>query len=90
MAEHWSPPITTAGPPPDPDPAVHHPAHYNEEGGVECIDVMRLISSKEGFVEHCRLTAFKYLWRAGKKGALAQDLEKAAVYARWAADRAKE
>ncbi len=56
---------------------VHHPAHYTTHpSGVECISI----------VEHmtfCVGNAVKYLWRAGNKGDVLQDLEKA----RWYIDR---
>jgi len=56
---------------------VHHPPHYTQiVPGIECIDV----------TEHfpfCRGNAIKYLWRAGSKGDVRQDLEKA----RWYIDR---
>lgn len=53
--------------------AVNHPTHYNGVPGIECIDV----------VEHfpfCRGNAIKYLWRAGAKGDLVEDLQKAIWY----------
>jgi hypothetical protein len=56
--------------------AVNHPTHYSHPSGVECIDV----------AEHhnfCIGNALKYIWRAGRKDAAIQDLEKA----RWYLDR---
>lgn len=53
--------------------AVNHPSHYNEVPGIECIEV----------VEHfdfCRGNAIKYLWRAGSKGDVVEDLKKAVWY----------
>jgi len=64
------------------DDAVHHPSHY-ADGEIECIDAMRQISSAAEFAGFCRLSALKYLWRAGKKGAAAEDAAKAEVYTRW-------
>lgn len=56
---------------------VHHPSHYTTVvPGIECIDVVEHFS-------FCRGNALKYLWRAGAKGDLRQDLEKA----RWYIDR---
>lgn len=53
---------------------VNHPKHYNHLPiDVECIDV----------IEHfpCNTAnAIKYIWRAGQKGNMIQDLEKAAWY----------
>lgn len=60
--------------------------HY-VRGGHECIDVIRAISTREAFVEHCRLTAFKYLWRLGEKDDPAKELKKAEDYVRWARER---
>ena len=57
--------------------AVNHPRHYNcHPSGVECIVI----------VEHmtfCAGNAVKYIWRAGLKGGLVEDLKKA----RWYLDR---
>lgn len=51
---------------------VARPKHYNTHpSGVECITVAKWHSFAVG-------SAFKYLWRAGKKGAALQDLRKAA------------
>jgi hypothetical protein len=56
---------------------VNHPSHYTDVvPGVECIDVTEHFSFLRG-------NAIKYLWRAGAKGDLRQDLEKA----RWYIDR---
>mgnify|MGYP002861779651 CR=1 FL=1 len=60
---------------------VDHPDHY-QSGGYECIDVMAGIYSKEEVMTFCRLNAFKYLWRAGKKGPLDEDIMKAEWYLR--------
>lgn len=49
---------------------VNHPAHYNNDSGVECIDVIRLLPLSLG-------TALKYLWRFRDKGAEVQDIDKA-------------
>ena len=57
--------------------AVNHPKHYTSNpSGVECIDV----------IEHmtlCLGNAVKYIWRAGLKGDIIEDLEKG----RWFLDR---
>jgi len=56
------------------DDQVNHPKHYNQHpSGVECIDVVEHFSFNRG-------NAIKYLWRAGDKGNLVQDLEKAIWY----------
>ena len=66
------------------------PVQHYMDGGLECIDVMRKIASKEGFLEHCRLTAFKYLWRLGKKDKRSKELGKAMDYMTWAKETAEE
>jgi hypothetical protein len=54
--------------------AVDHPDHYNANpSGVECIDVVEHMPFNVG-------NAVKYLWRAGHKGNLLEDLRKAAWY----------
>ena len=60
---------------------VNHPKHYTEgfaPVNIECIDITRHM----GF---CLGNAFKYVWRAGKKGGkekAVEDLEKAKWYIR--------
>ncbi len=61
---------------------VNHPPHYTA-GGIECIDAIEAALGTEGVAMFCRGNAIKYLWRAGLKGALVQDLQKA----RWYLDR---
>ena len=58
---------------------VMEPSHYNT-GDIECIDGMQACSTPEQFREHCRLTAFKYLWRANYKQTREKDLRKAIFY----------
>lgn len=58
---------------------VNHPPHYRR-GGIECIDAMRACSTPEEFRGHLRMTALKYIWRAGAKGPAAEDVEKAIWY----------
>lgn len=66
---------------------VNSPSHYTH-GGIETIDYMEAKSSSEEFCGHLRLTALKYLSRAGLKSDASmdlkskeiQDLEKAAWY----------
>lgn len=53
--------------------AVNHPSHYNQVPGIECINVVEHFDFLRG-------NAIKYLWRAGSKGNLIQDLEKAKWY----------
>ena len=54
--------------------SVHSPTHYNSDpSGVECIDVVEHRTFNIG-------NAMKYLWRAGLKGDLVEDLKKARWY----------
>ena len=61
---------------------VNQPAHYTI-GGIETIDYMMAKSSPEEFKGHLRLTALKYLSRAGHKDNILQEYKKAAVYLNW-------
>lgn len=66
------------------DEQVNHPKHYNQHpSGVECIDVVEHFSFNRG-------NAIKYLWRAGEKGNLVQDLEKAIWYIQREIDNANK
>lgn len=68
--------------------AVNHPDHYQGDG-IECIDAIRAALGTDGFIAYCRGNAIKYAWRAGKKGPnAAEDMGKAAVYSKWAAEAA--
>lgn len=52
---------------------VDHPDHYNQIPGIECIDVVEHMNFNRG-------NAVKYIWRAGLKGDVVEDLEKAIWY----------
>jgi len=57
-----------------PAETVDHPPHYNQHpSGVECITIVEFFTINVG-------NAVKYLWRAGNKGALVEDLKKARWY----------
>ena len=58
--------------------AIDHPAHY-QAGGLEAIDVIEAF----GLGFHLG-NAVKYILRAGRKGNMREDLQKA----RWYIDRA--
>lgn len=58
---------------------VNHPPHYTK-GGIETIDYMEAKSTPEEFKGHLRLTAIKYLSRAGDKDDILQEYEKAEWY----------
>lgn len=72
-----------------PDPAVAHPAHYNN-GAIECIDaIAEAVRGLPAMDAVCIGNAIKYLWRHDMKGGI-QDLEKAKWYIdRTIAERAK-
>lgn len=57
---------------------INHPAHYTafpQGFGAECIEYTRHMPFSQG-------NAFKYLYRAGSKGDMAEDLGKCAWYLR--------
>lgn len=56
-----------------------NPDHY-KVGGIETIDYMKAKSTKEEFCGHLRLTAIKYLSRAGHKDDALQEYKKALWY----------
>ena len=61
---------------------VNSPDHYTV-GGIETIDYMMAKASPEEFMGHLRLTALKYISRAGHKDNILQEYRKAAVYLNW-------
>ena len=69
---------------------VSKPSHYNQDGGIECIDYIKQVLGKEGFVAYCRGNQIKYQHRAMYKGNAVQDLEKAGQYNAWAIETLKE
>ena len=62
---------------------VDHPDHYNQVPGIECIQVVRHFNFNLG-------NAIKYIWRAGHKGDILEDLEKAVWYIQDEIKRLKE
>lgn len=64
-------------------PDARTPVDHYMRGGVECIDVMRSVSTPEGFQAHCHLTAFKYLYRYGEKDDPIHEVKKARDYLMW-------
>ena len=66
---------------------VNSPPHYTD-GGIETIDYIRAKLSEEEFSGYCRGNALKYLSRAGKKGAAAEDHRKAVWYLSYLEDHA--
>ena len=59
---------------------VSHPSHYMGEGGMECMDAMKGMLSKEEFSAVLRANVLKYIWRYNKKGTPVEDLKKAQQY----------
>ena len=69
---------------------VNHPPHYTQ-GGMETIDIMEAKSTPEEFKGHLKLTALKYLTRAGHKESELQDAKKTQWYVnRWVKTLEKE
>jgi hypothetical protein len=57
---------------------VNHPSHY--QGKHECIEVMRALFGDEAVKSFCKCNAYKYRFRAGKKGSAEEDIKKAEWY----------
>ena len=55
------------------------PAHYNS-GDISCIDAMIAAFGVEEVRIWCKITAFKYVWRMGKKDAEEQEVGKTKWY----------
>lgn len=66
---------------------VNHPAHYNKNGGIECIDALRDCLTEEEFIGFCKGNALKYLWRCGAKDEPLQELKKAEWYIKRCIDK---
>jgi hypothetical protein len=60
---------------------VHQPEHYLT-GGIECIEAMEAMMSKQEYKGYLRGNVFKYLWRYQTKNGV-EDLRKAKVYLTW-------
>ena len=58
---------------------INHPAHYEGNTSLECIDVMEIAFGQESVAKFCLCNAFKYLWRYKHKGG-AEDVQKAEWY----------
>ena len=70
--------------------SVSKPAHYNQGEGIECIDYIKQVLGKEGFVDYCRGNLIKYNHRAMYKGNPTEDLAKAEQYLKWVNETLKE
>ena len=61
------------------------PSHYKVEGEPECIEIMLTKQHvNDVYTDYNRYQAFKYIWRAGKKGDVKEDLEKARAFINFA------
>jgi len=60
--------------------SVRNPSHYQLFDGVESIEVIRKVLTKEEFRGFCFGNVLKYRARAGKKDKLEQDIAKAGFY----------
>lgn len=58
---------------------VNHPEHYNAYD-IECIEMMRRIWGDEAVRTFCKLNAFKYRMRMGRKDDIRQDYAKEQWY----------
>jgi hypothetical protein len=69
---------------------VNHPPHYTK-GNMETIDIMEAKATPEEFKGHLKLTALKYLTRAGHKESELLDAKKTQWYVnRWVKTIEKE
>ena len=68
---------------------IDKPFHYNQ-AGIECIDYIKQVLGKEGFIAYCRGNVMKYNHRAFYKGNPTEDMAKAEQYLQWANETLKE
>ena len=64
---------------------INHPAHYEGQTSIECIEAMQIAFGKRAVADFCLCNAFKYLWRHKNKNGQ-EDLRKA----QWYLDKADE
>ncbi len=64
---------------------VNYPSHYADSCSMECFDAMKMAFGIDNMIAHCKITAFKYLWRHKYKNG-EEDVKKAL----WYIDRANE
>lgn len=62
----------------EPHDHVNNPSHY-ASGGIECIDAMQAMLSRDEFIGYLRGNIFKYQWRYKLKNGV-EDLKKARWY----------
>ena len=65
------------------------PDHYNSTtmSTIEVIEELCEISTNDNYTDYNRFQAFKYIWRAGLKDPVLQDLKKARTFLNFAIDR---
>ena len=78
-AEHDLELISNSEPIKDVTNNVNHPAHYNENYSIECIDAMVETQGIDAVMAFCICNAFKYLWRHRAKNGF-EDVKKANWY----------
>jgi len=62
---------------------INHPSHYTDRD-IECWDWYRMVMTHEEFRGAMKNNVLKYIYRAGKKHTIIEDLEKARAYIdRW-------
>lgn len=58
---------------------VNHPKHYQTPGGLECIDIIKSVLTKDEYIASCRANVLKYVIRYKSKGQV-ESLKKARWY----------
>lgn len=69
---------------------INHPSHYNLPNRKECIDEMIDKYGIKAVESWCKITAYKYTYRAGHKGSAVEDIGKAAWYTNKAMELSKK
>ena len=59
---------------------VEKPFHYNQSGGIECIDYIKQVLGLDGFIAYCHGNMIKYQHRYRYKGNPTEDMDKASWY----------
>jgi len=58
---------------------INHPPHYNDQGGIECIEAIEAQLTPEEFRGYLKGNCAKYLWRERHKGGI-ESLKKNSWY----------
>lgn len=64
---------------------INHPNHYQTEGGLEVIDIIKSVLGKGYYEAYCIGNVLKYISRYKKKNGI-EDLKKARVYMNYVID----